>query len=88
MADQFEKSLSSKRIQSWINQKHEQKVYLSLPKFKAELSFSPADHLQKLGIETAFTSTRTNFTKIRPFLYFIKHTPTNTILFMSRLSQP
>lgn len=139
----FEKTLTVKRLQTWMNPKNHRQINLFLPKFKMEIPLNLKTTLKSLGMVEAFDKKNANFTKIRPlipgdnmyisdvihkafievneegteaaaatavmgattgyahmppppipfvadrpFLFFIRHIPTDAILFVGRLSNP
>ena len=59
--DELERRLDSEILSRWIDQLHQRKVHVYLPKFKAEASYSLAETLATMGMGTAFDPGRADF---------------------------
>ncbi|VVC02103.1 Serpin (serine protease inhibitor) [uncultured archaeon] len=57
----LENSLSSQKLSEWQSQLQEQKVDVSLPKFKFESKYMMADDLKVMGMPTAFNPDAADF---------------------------
>jgi serpin B len=60
----FEKSINPKQLEQWLGQLKDERVNVTLPKFKFDSSFSLAQCLKAMGAGDAFDSKLANFAEI------------------------
>src|SRR5262249_14537626 len=58
---EFEKTLTAAKVAEWLPRLREQEVAVSLPKFKVTSEFSLKDTLAAMGMPSAFSQTKADF---------------------------